>query len=271
MPDFKRINDALNSQYKDSSNLEARIALHTRFSTSTYGWYRWIMDHYDLLPDARILEVGCGSARFWQNVADRIPAGWDITLTDMQTGMLDDARANLQNIQHPFKFQVVNAQDIPFEDASFDAVAAHHMLYHVPDRPKALAEIHRVLKPAGVLFAATNGPNHNRGMTDILIETFPEFTEVIQSRLGVTHNTFRLDSGLPELQAVFGSVQVKRYEDSYHITEAEPLVAYLLSTHPDAGVTEEQINRLRQNIQRRIDADGAIDIPKDPGMFICRK
>ena len=42
------------------------------------------------------------------------------------------------------KFEEIDAQSIPFEDETFDAVIANHMLYHVPDRPKAIGRNKRV-------------------------------------------------------------------------------------------------------------------------------
>jgi len=49
-----------------------------------------------------------------------------------------------------------DAQWLPFADASFDCILAMHMLYHVPDRDLAIAEMRRVLRPGGVLLALTN-------------------------------------------------------------------------------------------------------------------
>ena len=46
----------LTDQYKNASNLEARIQLHQRFSTNTYGWTRWVFDQFDLPPVCRILD-----------------------------------------------------------------------------------------------------------------------------------------------------------------------------------------------------------------------
>ena len=52
-------------QYRDSGNLKARIALHSRFSTNPYGWFRWVFDHLDLPPQNRLLELGCGAGDLW--------------------------------------------------------------------------------------------------------------------------------------------------------------------------------------------------------------
>ena len=60
--------------------------------------------------------------------------------------------------------RVADAMDLPFEDASFDAVVAMWMLYHVPDLDVALAEVRRVLRPGGLFVAVTNGDAHMAGL-----------------------------------------------------------------------------------------------------------
>jgi hypothetical protein len=50
----------LQRQYSDASNLQARIALHQRFSTNPQGLPIWFMEHLRVPEDGRILEVGCG-------------------------------------------------------------------------------------------------------------------------------------------------------------------------------------------------------------------
>ena len=152
-------------QYKDSSNLDARVVIHQRFSTNPYGWMNWVFDHLLVLPaDAKILELGCGSGYLWKENAARIPAAWDITHSDLSVGMIDSAWRNLVVTERSYKFKEIDAQEIPFEDRTFDLVIANHMLYHVPDRPKALTEIRRVLKDDGKLMAATVGETHLKEM-----------------------------------------------------------------------------------------------------------
>ena len=158
----------LTDQYKDASNLDARIQLHRRFSINKYGWIRWVFDQLDLPPVCRILDLGCGPANLWAETLQRVPAGWDITLTDFSPGMVEKAQENLRDSGRPFAFNIVDAQYVPYDDDSFDVVVANHMLYHVPDRAKVLNEIHRVLQPGGRLYASTVGDNHLRELDEMI-------------------------------------------------------------------------------------------------------
>ncbi len=74
-------------QYQDASNLDARIALHTRFSRNHVAWFPWVLDRLTLPEGARVLELGCGPAKLWRENLDRIP-DWNITLTDLSPGMV---------------------------------------------------------------------------------------------------------------------------------------------------------------------------------------
>ena len=162
-------------QYLDSSNLDARVEIHRRFSTNPYGWFNWFFDTLETLPNpARFLELGCGPAYLWKDCVERIPSSWNITLSDLSDGMLDAAWRSLVVTGRPFKYQQIDAQSIPYPDETFDIVLANYMLYHVPDRPKTLQEIRRVLKPGGHLIAATAGQGHLAELNHWLKKASPE-------------------------------------------------------------------------------------------------
>jgi len=246
-------------QYRTSENLLARIALHERFSTASRRWFDWFFEQLALPREARVLEVGCGAGALWRENRARIPPGWQLTLTDLSLGMLETARA----AGVPAHFAQSDAQAIPFPSASFDAVLANHMLYHVPNLSRALAELGRVLKPGGVLFAATNGTEHMR-----------ELNALVAEFLGVAcverASTFHRENGHAILSPYFDKVRWLDFPDALIVTQVEPLVAYLRSGFfGERTIREEHVGALRAFIAARLARDGAIRITKSTGVFVA--
>jgi ubiquinone/menaquinone biosynthesis C-methylase UbiE len=163
----------LQNQYKDASRLDARIQLHAKYSTNTQGLHAWVFEHLHLPPTCQVLEVGCGSGQLWLVNHHRLPAGWDVTLSDLSAGMLTTAHHQLSPYGHAFRFVVHDAQSLPFADHRFDAILANHMLYHVPHRPAAYAEFCRVLKPSGRLYAATISRDNMQELDALVARVHP--------------------------------------------------------------------------------------------------
>lgn len=253
-------------QYKDAGNLDARIAIHQRFSTNPQGWFNWVFHTLAQLPEhANILELGCGSGEMWKECASRIPAGWVITLTDVSDGMLDAAWRNLVPLGRNFKFEQMDAQSISYDDKTFDAVIANHMLYHVPARQKAFSEIKRVLKDEGRLIATTVGNTHMQEMYQLLKRVNTN------ERPDMFSNPFTLENGLEQLQKVFSQVKKSQYVDNLEVTELEPLVVYIRSSIGATDLSEEKLGELKKNLTAVIEKEGKIFITKDSGLFEALK
>jgi SAM-dependent methyltransferase len=101
--------------------------------------------------DARVLDVGCGSG--W---ASRLLAGCAIkgrvTGIDISDEMISLARESSRRFPQ-CDFEIASAEQLPFSDNEFTHAFSMESLYYYRDIPRALKEIHRVLKPAG-MFAA---------------------------------------------------------------------------------------------------------------------
>lgn len=131
---------------------------YERFNAvSSFGAYRlWLagmMRQAPIEPDHSVLDVAGGTGDVTFAVArEKHPA--HIQCTDLVPEMLDVARMHMADGAScgvPVDFQVVDAQDMPFPDASFDVITMAYGIRNMPDRPRALAEMHRVLRPGGSL------------------------------------------------------------------------------------------------------------------------
>ncbi len=230
----------LEEQYRTADNLRARISLHERFSTNSIPYPRWVFDGYNFGDEVDLLEVGCGDAMIWRENCERIPDGWRLTLTDFSPGMVEEARAVLGNRA---QYQVADVQELPFEDASFDAVIANHMLFHVPDRERALSELARVLRRGGRFTATTIGRDHLK-----------ELRELAPVRGGIWSKTrvrFTIETGAKELAPFFVDLEVEPYPDALEVTDPEPLLAFIRSRGDvDDGTLAEARSEIEQAIAR---------------------
>lgn len=253
----------LKTQYKTADNLNARIQLHERFSTNPYPWADWLFDHWALTAGSHILEVGCGAGYIWQQGQARIQPDWALSLCDLSPGMIRQSRQNLEHLGSQVDFTLADAQRLPWPGETFDAVIANHMLYHVPDRAQALAEIRRVLKPGGKLYAATNGDSHMGEIYSLMRQIDPD---------GVQRSPvpFSLDNGEAQLAPFFARVTIHFHDNNLAVTEAEPLLGYIFSA-PRSSQLNQNREALVQLIEQQLAEQGVIHITKSVGLFEAEK
>ena len=259
--------ETVHQQYKDSGNLRARARIYELFSTSKYDWNRWVFDQFDPTATSRVLELGCGPGALWARNIDRIPRGWQITLSDLSEGMVTEARQSVEASGRTFRFAVCDAQSVPFHEESFDAVIANHMLYHVPDRKRVYSEIYRVLKTGGRLYATTVGGGHLRELQDLVRRVKPEASENERQRFEVR---FGLETGRDQLAEWFAGVEVRRNNGELVVTDVEPLIDYVQSA-VTMRLNDHQVSEFRKHAQQEVSVNGAIRITTAAGIFIARK
>jgi ubiquinone/menaquinone biosynthesis C-methylase UbiE len=261
--------DASKIQYQTSTNLNTRIFLHERFGVHPQRWQEWVFEQLLVLPDCcHILEVGSGPGTLWSSNRDRIPLGWEIMITDISEGMVASARQSLEMVSPSIAFAVADVLELPFPENTFDAVIANYMLFHIKSRPAGLAEISRVLKPDGMLFAATNGVHHLSELVTLVNEFGPnlQYPEM--------ENPFSLENGFFQLAPFFIDIALQHYHNDLAVTEVEPIIDYLQSTMGEFNtlITGEQLDAFRAHVEKAIrSGNGAYRITRDTGMFIAHK
>lgn len=104
-----------------------------------------------LTPTMRVLDCGCGPGTITVGLA-KIVAQGQVVGIDRELAELEHARhyAAQQGAAN-VEFREANVYEIPFPDGSFDAVLAHAVLQHLAEPGQALQEMHRVLKPGGLI------------------------------------------------------------------------------------------------------------------------
>jgi ubiquinone/menaquinone biosynthesis C-methylase UbiE len=256
----------LNQQYSTSQHLAMRIDVHERFSTNPYGWMLWVFDHFDFPEQCHILELGCGVGKLWSENAVRIRPTWAITLTDFSAAMLEETKANLTDVGGIFVFQQADVEHIRFDSGTFDVVVANHMLYYARDLGKAIAEISRVLKSAGRLYASTNGMRHLKEIDDLIVgfrAGIPPIASVIAN--------FNLDTGYELLAQHFASIQTDKQANALRISDPDALTAFCMSLTRSA-IPEHRRDAFAAYVTEHVQAHGGVlHIAKDAGLFIATK
>jgi SAM-dependent methyltransferase len=103
------------------------------------------------LSGQRVLDVGCGTGRFATALAEHAKV-WGV---DQASQMLEVARSGGSSV----RFKEASAYELPFKDGWFDRVTMW-LVVHLLERPRAYAEIRRVLAPGGRIAVATFDPSY---------------------------------------------------------------------------------------------------------------
>lgn len=147
------------------SSEEIRDGQRAAWAGLSAGWEKWdsiimdqlgpvgtaMIDRLNIADDQQHLDIAAGTGEPGLSVAKLARRG-HIVLTDIAAEMLDIAtrRANAQGISN-FETKVCSADDLPFDDATFDSISVRFGYMFLPDLAKATAEFARVLKPGGRL------------------------------------------------------------------------------------------------------------------------
>jgi SAM-dependent methyltransferase len=249
-------------QYGTGVKLDARSYLHRTFATSPTPLAHFEAALIDWSEVKSVLECGCGTGRFWDN--DNLPRAMAMTLTDLSPGMVDEAVARAQQGGYAdVTGRSCDVQALPFEDESFDVVVANHMLYHVPDPDRGVAEIARVVRQDGVVLAATNGYGHMREINDAIAEVFGGHGEGL-------YEVFGIDTGEARLREQFATVVWHAFDNDLLVDDPAAVVAYGLSFPPGEFATDAQRDQFARAVSRRFDG-AMLRIRTRTGVFVCSK
>jgi ubiquinone/menaquinone biosynthesis C-methylase UbiE len=254
--------------YADESQLDVRYRTHQLYTVDPVDFGRWTLEQVPWRGNERVLDVGCGPGGLLCEMARR-HAGWRaLAGLDLSPGMVAKAAASSEGLG--ISWFVGDAQTLPLPDGSFDVVMARHMLYHVPDIERALAEAARVLQPGGYLLATTNSAH-----------TMPEYGHLVKMAearfpsLGLRRrpeSRFSLENAADLVQAHFDRVAIHTLSGTLRFPTAAPVVDYVASSrallmppgHSDAE-WQDILAFVRAEAERVIACEGHFDVTKLTG------
>jgi SAM-dependent methyltransferase len=254
--------------YADDSRLDVRYRTHQLYTVNPIDFGRWTLEQLPWRGDERVLDVGCGPGGLLCEMA-RQNSGWrGLAGLDLSAGMIAKAIASSEGLR--ISWFVGDAQTLPLPDAGFDVVMARHMLYHVPDIDRALAEAARVLRPGGALLVMTNSAH-----------TMPEYRHIV--RMAVARfpslaprkrpeSRFSLENAAALVQAHFDGVAIHTLPGTLRFPTAAPFVDYVASSrallippgHCDVE-WQEVLAFVRAEVERVIAREGHFDVTKLTG------
>ncbi len=257
--------DLLRTQaYAQPEKLEARRAIY-EYQDPRPDFHAWTLDQLEWPTTGTVVDLGCGPGTHLVRLAQRCPE-LDLVGSDLSEGMLATTRAGGSGAS----VLCLDAAALALQGASTAVVMANHMLYHVADLARTLAEIRRVLVPGGVLLAVTNGRDH-----------FVEFDRLLGQAAGRPDFVrpsvrFSLEDSRADLERVFDHVERRDHRGQLVVTDVDPLVQFAASMRDLTfiGIDDAAWTRVLADFEavvtERIERDGAVRITSHAGAFVCR-
>ncbi len=255
-------------QYRDDSNLNARIEIHSRFTPPEYNMWQILWNYFDLKSGNKVLDAGCGNGRFWGSVWANIPPNVSLTLLDTSPGLLEIANNNLKDTSLNFDTVKGCLGALEFADASFDVVSCQYVMHLVENVQSAVRDLHRVLKPAGYA-VITCIEKRNMGRIG-------QVADLVYPKLRMEEYFVSLsvaDQVVEEAKLVFSDVVVEDYDCTMKVDDLDMLLGYArssarLQTLDLPANFWEDFERL---VQDEIDEKGYFSIRKHAKILKCFK
>ena len=203
----------------------------------------------DPRPGMQILDLACGPGTLSRRLAAMISPGGEIVGVDLAPGMIELAR----DLEIPSaRFELMDIEELAFDDGSFDAVVCGHGLQYAADLPRALREARRVLRSNGRLAASVPVTSRTEpvwNQLDTVIDRWlppaPQAVDQATTRMTVQDTVAFRQSAI---EAGFGSATVELVEEKVYWQSAEHLVTSFMSWVDYAARIEGIDDDRRQDI-----------------------
>ena len=269
--------DFLERAYGTTDGLAIRIRAQELYGTGTGSIFdemtAWALA---AAPCHAILDIGMGTGKWYQSVRSLCHptvryTGLDASMAMVATMQQETAGDSRSTLCHG------DAENLPFEDDSFDWVGLHFMLYHVKHPRVALREAWRVTKPGGLVLTLAHGSNSLQSLLAI-------HTQAVEHCLGrplpLTIHTYNLDHGADNFPDP-SMVASERRASGLRFPDVNSALAYYGSGFWQRGLTDPELQDpgvkrclfdfVAKTLHTIIGQVGYFDVPGHSGWLWVRK
>jgi SAM-dependent methyltransferase len=143
-----------------SERAQELVAYLAVLADALAGMRRQDFDRLGLREGQHVLDAGCGAGEVCVELAGRVGRSGRVVGIDPSTAMIAAARTAAAAAGAPVELRVASIYELPFADASFDAVRAERVFQHLDDPARGLAELIRVTRPGGRIMVID--PDHGQ-------------------------------------------------------------------------------------------------------------
>ncbi|MDR3713782.1 MAG: class I SAM-dependent methyltransferase [Puia sp.] len=205
-----------------------------------------------------VLEIACGTGRLTRHLRRVLPPATRLESLDLNPHMIAIAKRQVQDAQ--IQWGISDAQDLPYEDASFDLVVSQFGIMFIPDKAKAFTGFHRVLRPGGRLhFNTWNTIASNEVVykaSEIIDRFFPDRPPAFYRSPFSFHDEDQIRSLVRaagfsdirmELRKMTGFSPTAA-EAATGLVEGSPVIGFIIENAP------ELLFRIRESVEKEIAA-----------------
>ncbi|WP_117209083.1 class I SAM-dependent methyltransferase [Allorhizocola rhizosphaerae] len=212
-----------------------------------------------------LVDVGCGNGLYLNALRIWRP---DLTVIglDLSPGIMAGLAAPLV---------VADAMHLPFASGQVDGVLAMHMIYHLPNVERGVAELARILRHEGIVIASTNAAEDKAELDELWSQAAADVLGMPQGPRRVSLSTrFPLDDAPDLLGSQFNNVSVIELPGTITVTEPDPVISHFRSYRAWADQTgvpfDATIQRAEQRLMDHLAEAGVFTITCRGGIIVCR-